>query len=53
VKQSDRLTLGTMIYSIKRVVVFLDAEPDGVDTVDLVLPEFQMVCLSYIPPCST
>jgi hypothetical protein len=47
VKQSDRLTLGTMMDSIKRVVVLLDAEPDGADTVDLVLPEFQMVCLLY------
>lgn len=46
-KQSDRLTLGTMMDSIKRVVVLLDAEPDGADTVDLVLPEFQMVCLLY------
>jgi hypothetical protein len=42
-----------MIDSVKRVVVFLDAEPDGADTVDLVLPEFQMVYLSSIPPCST
>ncbi|KAJ7921154.1 hypothetical protein B0H13DRAFT_2318726 [Mycena leptocephala] len=30
-------------HSVKRVVIFPDAEPGGADTVDLVLPEFQMI----------
>ncbi|KAJ7098940.1 PLC-like phosphodiesterase [Mycena epipterygia] len=43
VKQSDWPTLGSMIDSGKRVVVFLDAGADGADAVDFILPEFQMI----------
>ncbi|KAJ7709161.1 PLC-like phosphodiesterase [Mycena metata] len=43
VKQSDWPTLGSMIDSGKRVVVFLDAEADGPDPTDIILPEFSMV----------
>ena len=45
VKQSDWPTLGEMIDSGKRVVVFLDAGADGSDggVVDFILPEFDMV----------
>lgn len=41
-KQSDWPTLGAMIDSGKRVVVFMDNEADG-GGVDYILPEFQMV----------
>ncbi|KAJ7496453.1 PLC-like phosphodiesterase [Mycena latifolia] len=43
VKQADWPTLGEMIDSGKRVVVFLDAGADGADSVDFILPEFQMI----------
>ncbi|KAJ7697687.1 PLC-like phosphodiesterase [Mycena rosella] len=43
VKQSDWPTLGSMIDSGKRVVVFLDAGADGADSVDFIMPEFQMI----------
>ncbi|KAF7354200.1 PLC-like phosphodiesterase [Mycena venus] len=43
VKQGDWPTLGTMIDSGKRVVVFLDAGADGADAVPFILPEFQMI----------
>ena len=45
VKQSDWPTLGDMIDSGKRVVVFLDAGANGVDggIVNFILPEFDMV----------
>lgn len=43
VKQSDWPTLGEMIDSGKRVVVFLDANADGPESVPFILPEFQMV----------
>ncbi|KAJ7473135.1 PLC-like phosphodiesterase [Mycena galericulata] len=43
VKQSDWPTLGEMIDSGKRVVVFLDAGADGTDPVDFILPEFPMI----------
>ncbi|KAJ6451712.1 PLC-like phosphodiesterase [Mycena vitilis] len=43
VKQSDWPTLGEMIDSGKRVVVFLDANADGSDSVPFILPEFQMI----------
>ncbi|KAJ6614223.1 PLC-like phosphodiesterase [Mycena sp. CBHHK59/15] len=43
VKQSDWPTLGSMIDSGKRVVVFLDAGADGPDAVDFILPEFAMI----------
>ncbi|KAJ6562965.1 PLC-like phosphodiesterase [Mycena sp. CBHHK59/15] len=43
VKQSDWPTLGSMIDTGKRVVVFLDAGADGADTVDFILPEFAMI----------
>jgi hypothetical protein len=44
-KQSDWPTLGNMIDSGKRVVVFLDYGADGSDggVVDFILPEFDMV----------
>ncbi|KAF7360516.1 F-box domain-containing protein [Mycena venus] len=42
-KQSDWPTLGEMIDSGKRVVVFLDAKADDPDSVPFILPEFQMV----------
>jgi hypothetical protein len=44
-KQSDWPTLGEMINSGKRVVVFLDAGANGIDggVVDFILPEFDMV----------
>lgn len=47
VKQSDWPTLGDMIASGRRVVVFLDA---GADTtqVNFILPEFQMVRILYL-----
>ncbi|KAJ7764694.1 PLC-like phosphodiesterase [Mycena metata] len=43
VKQSDWPTLGSMIDSGKRLVVFMDAGADGADAVDFIMPEFQMV----------
>ncbi|KAJ7907654.1 hypothetical protein B0H13DRAFT_1879386 [Mycena leptocephala] len=43
VKQSDWPTLGEMIDSGKRVVVFLDSGADGADAVDFIMPEFQMI----------
>ncbi|KAK7044569.1 PLC-like phosphodiesterase [Favolaschia claudopus] len=43
VKQADWPTLGDMIDSGKRVVVFLDALADGPESVDFILPEFQMI----------
>ncbi|KAJ7131232.1 PLC-like phosphodiesterase [Mycena epipterygia] len=43
VKQSDWPTLGAMIDSGKRVVVFMDAGADGADSVDFIMPEFQMI----------
>ncbi|KAF8151373.1 PLC-like phosphodiesterase [Crassisporium funariophilum] len=42
VKQSDWPTLGELIDSGKRVVVFLDAGADP-SSVDFILPEFQMI----------
>jgi hypothetical protein len=50
VKQSDWPTLGSMIDSGKRVVVFLDSEADGPDPANFILPEFSMVTASYFPP---
>ncbi|KAJ7742677.1 PLC-like phosphodiesterase [Mycena maculata] len=49
VKQSDWPTLGDTIDSGKRVVVFLDAGADGSDSVDFIMPEFQMI---WEPPFS-
>lgn len=48
-KESDWPTLGDMIDSGKRVVVFLDSGADP-STVDFILPEFEMVAFltSYI-----
>lgn len=43
VSQSDWPTLGQMIDSGKRVVVFLDAGANT-SSVDFILPEFEMVC---------
>ncbi|KAJ7347549.1 PLC-like phosphodiesterase [Mycena albidolilacea] len=43
VKQADWPTLGSMIDSGKRVVVFMDAGADGADAVDFIMPEFQMI----------
>ncbi|KAJ7062606.1 PLC-like phosphodiesterase [Mycena amicta] len=43
VKQSDWPTLGEMIDSGKRVVVFMDSGADGADAVDFIMPEFQMI----------
>ncbi|KAJ7266858.1 PLC-like phosphodiesterase [Mycena haematopus] len=43
VKQSDWPTLGDMIDTNKRVVVFLDANADGADSVPFIMPEFQMI----------
>ncbi|KAJ6467555.1 PLC-like phosphodiesterase [Mycena vitilis] len=43
IKQSDWPTLGSMIESGKRVVVFLDALADGAAPVDFILPEFSMI----------
>ncbi|KAJ7838093.1 PLC-like phosphodiesterase [Mycena olivaceomarginata] len=40
VKQSDWPTLGSMVDSGKRVVVFLNAGADGADAVPFILPEF-------------
>lgn len=40
-------TLGEMIESGKRVVVFMDSKAD-VDSVDFILPEFQMVCQCFL-----
>ena len=46
-------TLGALIDAGTRVVVFLDAGADGADgTVDYILPEFQMVRLSFFPTTS-
>ncbi|KAA1467265.1 PLC-like phosphodiesterase [Dentipellis sp. KUC8613] len=43
-KQSEWPTLGSLIDSGKRVVVFLDAGADGTDgSVDYILPEFEMI----------
>lgn len=42
VKQSDWPTLGELIDSGKRVVVFMDAGADGI-AVPFILPEFPMV----------
>ena len=46
VKQSGWPTLGEMIDSGKRVIVFLDSGADTV-AVDFILPEFQMVSCSH------
>ncbi|KAF7358784.1 Transcription factor IIIB 60 kDa subunit [Mycena sanguinolenta] len=43
VNQSSWPTLGDMISSGKRVVVFLDAGADGANPVPFILPEFQMI----------
>ncbi|KAJ7884127.1 PLC-like phosphodiesterase [Mycena olivaceomarginata] len=43
VKQADWPTLGSMIDSGKRVVVFMDSGADGADAVDFIMPEFQMI----------
>jgi len=43
VKRSDWPTLGSMIDSGKRVVVFLDSEADGPDPANFILPEFSMI----------
>lgn len=44
IKQSEWPTLGQMIDSGKRVVVFMDAGADNAnDNVDFIMPEFQMV----------
>ncbi|KAJ7175088.1 PLC-like phosphodiesterase [Mycena crocata] len=43
VKRDDWPTLGAMIDSGKRVVVFMDADADGDESVDFILPEFQMI----------
>ncbi|KAJ6566793.1 PLC-like phosphodiesterase [Mycena capillaripes] len=43
VKQSDWPTLGSMIDSGKRVVVFLDSQADGPNPADFILPEFSMI----------
>ncbi|KAJ7184836.1 PLC-like phosphodiesterase [Mycena filopes] len=43
VKQSDWPTLGSMIESGKRVAIFMDAQADGADPTDIILPEFSMV----------
>ncbi|KAJ7915823.1 PLC-like phosphodiesterase [Mycena leptocephala] len=43
IKQSDWPTLGSMIDSGKRVVVFLDSQADGPAPVDFILPEFSMI----------
>ncbi|KAJ7339096.1 PLC-like phosphodiesterase [Mycena albidolilacea] len=43
IKQADWPTLGEMIDPGKRVVVFLDANTDGADSVDFIMPEFQMI----------
>lgn len=45
VKRDDWPTLGQLIDSGKRVIVFLDAGADGADggIVDFILPEFDMV----------
>jgi hypothetical protein len=48
IKQSDWPTLGSMIDSGKRVVVFLDSQADGPAPVDFILPEFSMVFLPSI-----
>ncbi|KAJ7640820.1 PLC-like phosphodiesterase [Mycena polygramma] len=50
VKQSDWPTLGEMIDSGKRVVVFLDAGADGSDSVPFIMPEFQMIWESPFSP---
>lgn len=42
-KQSEWPTLGEMIDSGKRVVVFLDADADVPPTVPYILPEFPMI----------
>lgn len=43
--QSDWPTMGSMIDSGKRLVVFMDAGADtSGDTVDFILPEFENVC---------
>ncbi|KAJ7634699.1 PLC-like phosphodiesterase [Roridomyces roridus] len=47
--QSSWPTLGEMIDSGKRVVVFMDAGADGSDSVDFIMPEFQMM---WEPPFS-
>ncbi|KAJ7461825.1 PLC-like phosphodiesterase [Mycena galericulata] len=49
VKQSDWPTLGQMIDNGTRVVVFLDAGADGADSVNFIMPEFQMI---WEPPFS-
>ncbi|KAF7316279.1 PLC-like phosphodiesterase [Mycena indigotica] len=43
VKQSEWPTLGEMIDSGKRVVVFMDANAEGPESVPFILPEFQMI----------
>ncbi|EIN06469.1 PLC-like phosphodiesterase [Punctularia strigosozonata HHB-11173 SS5] len=51
IKQSDWPTLGDMIASGKRVVVFMDAgADDATDNVDFIMPEFQMI---WEPPFSS
>ncbi|KAJ7093421.1 PLC-like phosphodiesterase [Mycena belliarum] len=43
VKRDDWPTLGEMIDKGKRVVVFMDANADGAESVDFILPEFKMI----------
>ncbi|KAJ7851276.1 hypothetical protein B0H14DRAFT_3451468 [Mycena olivaceomarginata] len=53
VKRSDWRTLGSLIDSRKRVVVFLDTGADGEDAMPFILPGFQMLPafrLPYFPP---
>lgn len=52
--QSEWPTLGDLIDSGKRVVVFLDAGANGVDggVVDFILPEFDMVWINLILICA-
>lgn len=46
-KQSDWPTLGQLIDSGKRVIVFLDSGAD-VSSVPFILPEFEMVRIALI-----
>jgi hypothetical protein len=48
IKQADWPTLGEMIDSGKRGVVFLDANADGTDSINFIMPEFQMVHASIV-----
>ncbi|KAJ7636345.1 PLC-like phosphodiesterase [Roridomyces roridus] len=43
ISQSQWPTLGSMIDSGKRVVVFMDAEADSINATSTILPEFSMV----------